>query len=277
MSNPKPNTPPTVDTSHPLGQRLKQMREKKNLSLDKVAEETNILKRHLIALENGDFEALPQTTFARGFAISYGKFLGIDPQIIAQSFDVQYPSNLRQKHENFEQNAPLQPMGTLQRDSRHGIKINWFIIIGVITALCLAIFIFRTVTKAHNENKPQEVVQEVTPQEQITGASLSNTGSAVHLPASSPTPIPATNHQTQGQNANLDVWVQAPAVVSIVDATGKVLLQGNQTRGGHHLSGQLPFNVQIESANNVSMNLNKQPIKIRDYTQADNKANFTLQ
>lgn len=281
MSTQKTNTPPTVDTSHPLGQRLKQMREKKNLSLDEVSKETNILKRHLIALENGDFENLPQTTFARGFAVSYGKFLGIDPQIVSQSFDAQYPANLRQKHENFEQNAPLQPMGTLQRDSRHGIKVNWFIIVGVLVALGLAIFIFKTVTKAHNDNQPQEVIQEVTPQEQITGASLSNTGSTINL-ASTATPNPTqattpTNTTTIQGSSTLDVWIQAPAVVTITDATGKVLLQGQQSRGGHNLVGQLPFSVQLESADNVSMNLNKQPIKVRDFIQANNKANFTLQ
>lgn len=293
MSNQNATTPTTVDTSHPLGQRLKQMREKKNLSLDEVAEQTHILKRHLIALENGDFESLPQTTFARGFAVNYGRFLGLDQQIVIQSFDAQYPTSLRQKHENFEQNAPLQPMGTLQRDSRHGIKINWFIVIGAMVALGLAIFIFKTVTKAHNNNQPQEIIQEVTPQEQITGASLSNAGSTINLPNSNnlpnsgsstivqttvaqPQSIQTNTTPQQGQLSTLDVWIQAPAKVNIVDATGKVLLQGDQSRGGHHLAGQLPFNVQIENANNVSMNLNKKPIKVREYTQANNQANFTL-
>lgn len=284
MSNQKSNQSPAVDTSHPLGQRLKQMREKKNLSLDEVAEQTHILKRHLIALESGDFESLPQTTFARGFAVNYGKFLGIDAQIISQSFDAQYPTALRQKYESFEQNAPLQPMGTLQRDSRHVIKINWFIIVGAIVALGLAIFIFKTVNKAHNDNQPQETIQEITPQEQLTGASLSNTGSTINVVSSTPAtntpqmPTIQTNPvQTDAKLSTLDVWIQAPAVVNIVDVNGKVLLQGQQGRGGHHLSGQLPFSVQLETASNVSMNLNQQPIKVRDYTQANDKASFTLQ
>ena len=86
MSNPttNPKNAPTVDTSHPLGQRLKQAREKKNLSLEDVASQTNILKRHLVALEEGDYESLPQPTFARGFAVNYGRFLGIDSQVINQ-------------------------------------------------------------------------------------------------------------------------------------------------------------------------------------------------
>lgn len=278
----------TVDTSHPLGQRLKQAREKKGLSLDDVVKETHILKRHLVALENADFDALPQPTFARGFAVNYGRFLGIDPQIISQSFDAQYPSELRKKHESFD-NAPLQPMGTLQRDSRGGVKINWFVVGGILVALAVAVMIFKTVKNAHHENQPTETVQEVNPQEQATGASLSNTGSAIGtsvnntvvasagLPTTGVAIAPASVVATGVAGlSTLEIWIKDNTTVNITDATGKVLLQGEQVRGGHNLSGQAPFNVQIDKADNVNIDFNKQPIKISQYAQ-NNQANFTLQ
>lgn len=286
MSNPttNPKNAPTVDTSHPLGQRLKQAREKKNLSLEDVTSQTNILKRHLVALEEGDYESLPQPTFARGFAVNYGRFLGIDSQVINQSFDAQYPANLRQKYEDFKQNAPLQPMGTLQRDSYGGLKINWFVVIGAIVALVVAILVYRTIKNAHHENQPQQTIQEVTPQEQTTGASLSNTGSAINMQAPASTPIAtansastpmATGLATNG-NATLDIWIQANTNINITDATGRVIMQGEQSRGGHQLTGQAPFNVQIDKVNNVSIDFNKQPMNIKQYAQ-NNQANFTLQ
>ena len=286
MSNPttNPKNAPTVDTSHPLGQRLKQAREKKNLSLEDVASQTNILKRHLVALEEGDYESLPQPTFARGFAVNYGRFLGIDSQVINQSFDAQYPANLRQKYEDFKQNAPLQPMGTLQRDSYGGLKINWFVVIGAIVALVVAILVYRTIKNAHHENQPQQTIQEVTPQEQTTGASLSNTGSAINMQAPARTPIATANSASTPMStgiatagsSTLDIWIQANATINITDATGKVIMQGDYTRGGHQLTGQAPFNVQIDKVNNVSIDFNKQPMNIKQYAQ-NNQANFTLQ
>ena len=286
MSNPttNPKNAPTVDTSHPLGQRLKQAREKKNLSLEDVTSQTNILKRHLVALEEGDYESLPQPTFARGFAVNYGRFLGIDSQVINQSFDAQYPANLRQKYEDFKQNAPLQPMGTLQRDSYGGLKINWFVVIGAIVALVVAILVYRTIKNAHHENQPEQIVQEVTPQEQTTGASLSNTGSAINMQAPASTPIATANSASTPMStgiatagsSTLDIWIQANATINITDATGKVIMQGDYTRGGHQLTGQAPFNVQIDKVNNVSIDFNKQPMNIKQYAQ-NNQANFTLQ
>ncbi|ELA08665.1 hypothetical protein MOMA_08906 [Moraxella macacae 0408225] len=266
---PVKNSTQAMDMLHPLGQRLKQAREKKGLSLDDVVNETHILKRHLVALENADFEALPQPTFARGFAVNYGRFLGFDSQVISQSFDAQYPSELRKKYESFD-NAPLQPMGTLQRDSRGGIKINWFLIGGILVVLIVATMIFKTVKNAHHENQPAEIVQEVTPQEQATGASLSNAGSAIGSHVHTASAASTTGLST------LEIWVKNKTTINITDATGKVLLQGKQARGGYNLSGQAPFNVQIDKASNVNIDFNKQPIKISDYAQ-NNQANFTLQ
>ena len=62
------NSTPVHDTTQLLGQRFKQAREKKGLSIDDVAAKTFILKSHLRALEANDFDALPQPTFEIGRA-----------------------------------------------------------------------------------------------------------------------------------------------------------------------------------------------------------------
>lgn len=298
--NPIPPTTPTplaVDTSQSLGQRFKQAREKKGLTLEQAAEQTFILKRHLEALESNNYESLPQLTFARGFATNYGRFLGLDSQVVSQSFEAQYPANLRQQHESVIR-APMQPMGTLNRESRSGVKINPFIIIGILAALGLAFFIFSTVNKAHKDNQPETSTASVTgmtPQDQVTGASLTNAGSAIvttevpasGLPAtgsaitsvpvgSAVTALPASGVMATAGSSTLDIWVQKPTTVNITDANGQVLMQGEQNIGSKILQGQPPFNVTISNVKTVSIDLNKQPIKLRDYAQADNQASFSL-
>lgn len=60
------------------GQRLRAAREEKGLSLEDVAAQTRIPRRHLESLENGDWERLPAPTYTTGFAKSYASVVGLD-------------------------------------------------------------------------------------------------------------------------------------------------------------------------------------------------------
>lgn len=288
-----------------FGKALQQAREKKKISLDDVAKELFILKRHLQAIEAEDYTALPQQTFARGFVVNYAKFLGVDSNAIAQSFDANYPAHLKTS-EPANISAPMQPISTLQRESRGKIKLNPLFIIGLLLALGLGIFAFKTINKAHNETQPSEATPQpsiITPQDQATGASLSstavapatnssntglsNTGSAIgNAGVAIPTTtsavastqgmtIASTNSTATTGAGELEFWVQNNTNVTVTDATGAVLVQGEKTRGGFTLHGQPPFNINIDKASNVKLNFNKEPIKLDQYAQ-NNQANFTL-
>ena len=66
-------------TQAPLvGERLRAAREEKGLSLDEVAAQTRIPRRHLESLENADWEQLPAPTYTIGFAKSYAGAVGLD-------------------------------------------------------------------------------------------------------------------------------------------------------------------------------------------------------
>ncbi len=301
-----PQTTPTYDINQPLGERLRQAREKMGLSIDQVAEQTFIMKRHLQALEQNDFEHLPQPTFARGFAVNYGRFLGLDTHLVGQSFDHQYPTQLKQQHETIRHTP--QPIGTLQRDGSSHIKINWFIVIGLLAALGLAFYIFNTVKKAHTDSTQAPAstpASTMNNQDQATGADLNNVGSAIpttNIPASGlpatgsaisgvaigasdvasiaaasaslPTATAATTNTPTG-NSTIALWVQKPTTLSITDANGQVLVNGEVPRGTKSLTGQAPFKISIQDVKSVSLDYNKQPIQLSDYAQ-NNQANFTL-
>lgn len=61
-----------------LGAALRAEREKKNLTIEDVANDLKINPRQLKALENGDVDALPHPAYARGFLRSYAALLGMD-------------------------------------------------------------------------------------------------------------------------------------------------------------------------------------------------------
>jgi transcriptional regulator with XRE-family HTH domain len=62
----------------PIGERLRQAREAKGVSLDELAGQTRIPVRHLQHIEQGAWDALPAATYSVGFVRSYGNAVGLD-------------------------------------------------------------------------------------------------------------------------------------------------------------------------------------------------------
>ena len=61
-----------------VGQRLKEAREAKGLSVEDVAAQTRIPTRHLTSLELSDWDKLPAATYSIGFAKSFAGVVGLD-------------------------------------------------------------------------------------------------------------------------------------------------------------------------------------------------------
>jgi cytoskeleton protein RodZ len=69
----------TGATEYPsVGERLRSAREEKGFSLEDIAAETRIPRRHLESLEESDWEKLPAPTYTVGFAKSYAGAVGLD-------------------------------------------------------------------------------------------------------------------------------------------------------------------------------------------------------
>jgi cytoskeleton protein RodZ len=85
----------------PIGEQLKAARERKGLTLERVADETNIAKRYLAALEAEDFGVFPGDPYAIGFLRNYAEYLGLPSDELATSF-----KNMRIQ----EQPVPIQEL-----------------------------------------------------------------------------------------------------------------------------------------------------------------------
>lgn len=77
---------PTPNPAPPArpGERLRDARESRSLSLAEIAARTRVPQRHLEALEAGDYSALPSPTYAMGFSKAYARAVGVDEVGIAQ-------------------------------------------------------------------------------------------------------------------------------------------------------------------------------------------------
>lgn len=69
-----------------LGEKLRQAREERGISISEVAEQTRISAHYLESIENDDYRPLPGGIFNKGFVKSYAKFIDIDEQEALQDY-----------------------------------------------------------------------------------------------------------------------------------------------------------------------------------------------
>lgn len=75
------------------GAFLKQIREYKNVSIERLSEMTKISKTHLRNIEAEDFEKLPAKVYTRSFVFQYAKSLKLDINRVIDSYMGRYQQN----------------------------------------------------------------------------------------------------------------------------------------------------------------------------------------
>ena len=72
--------------SSTLGEKLRQARESRGVSISEVAEQTRISALYLECIENDDYRILPGGIFNKGFVKSFAKAVGIDENEALQDY-----------------------------------------------------------------------------------------------------------------------------------------------------------------------------------------------
>ncbi|WJE51255.1 DUF4115 domain-containing protein [Bacillus cereus] len=100
-----------------LGQKLKEAREAKGLSIDQLYEVTKIQKRYLVTIEEGDYSILPGAFYARAFIKQYAEAVGLNGEELlveyqsvipqSESHDVPQVSKSQKTQETMQKAASL--------------------------------------------------------------------------------------------------------------------------------------------------------------------------
>lgn len=69
-----------------VGYTLRQERERQNLSIEDIEQGTSIRSVYIEAIENGEYDKLPGTVYAKGFIKNYANFLGLDAEAMTKEF-----------------------------------------------------------------------------------------------------------------------------------------------------------------------------------------------
>ena len=76
-----------------LGTRLKEAREAKGYSLEKLQEITKIQKRYLVGIEEGNYSIMPGSFYVRAFIKQYAEAVGLNPEELLEQFKQDVPGS----------------------------------------------------------------------------------------------------------------------------------------------------------------------------------------
>ena len=69
-----------------LGEKLRQAREERGVTITEVAEQTRISPHYIELIEQDDYRTLPGGIFNKGFVKSYAKYIGVDESEALQDY-----------------------------------------------------------------------------------------------------------------------------------------------------------------------------------------------
>ncbi|WAT19197.1 helix-turn-helix domain-containing protein [Aurantiacibacter sp. MUD11] len=195
-----------------VGPQLRAARERKGLTIDQVASETRISRRHLEEIEEGNFSALPGRTYAIGFARTFARTVDLDQEDVVAMVRAEMDASPIGQVDDPASRRSFEP-GDPARAPGGGLL--WFSLIAV-AILLVGIFFAARALFAPAAELPSLVEQ----QEQEQAAALAEQQAAEQEAAE---PIDASGEVVF--TAEGETWVR------FYDGNGRVLREGMMREG----------------------------------------------
>jgi len=125
-----------------IGKTLENARIAKNLSLDTVAQETNIRRVYLDAIEKNDYAALPGTVFVKGIIRTYGNYLDLDGAGLVEEFKSAVSGNTESSHTTTireSKNVRVRPTFKSNRDIGSGDGSHKKLVMGIFCSVIIVL------------------------------------------------------------------------------------------------------------------------------------------
>lgn len=171
--------------SQTLGEKLRQAREERGISIGEVAEQTRISPHYIELIESDDYRTLPGGIFNKGFVKSYAKYVGIDESEALQDYSRLISSQAGELSEEPKTYRP--EVLTDERSSSSFLPTLIFaaVILGLMTAGILALVNYL-------RSEPSVATTVTTNQ---SNANVSNANDIIVVPSNTNTAqnLPATN------------------------------------------------------------------------------------
>lgn len=273
MSKAKKQTEaPTTNKAADLGILLRAKREQKQLSIGEVSERLKLPARQIEALEQGDYNSLPEPVFVRGFLRSYGRFLNLEESTLNDALENVVPSEKVRKaiqrdgSLNFANETPKRPFPT------------W--IFGIIGVAIIGFGVYKWQTKSQMEHATAKQEAESKPliASETAKPALDNPNVVVK-------PMTASDTQTQtatpasapaGVAGELVINARYRTMLTVTNAKGEVLINEIvPARSEHRFQNGAPFEVRLGYASGSTATFGGEPIDMNAARKNGKTATFT--
>lgn len=273
-----------------LGRLLRHNREQQRLSIGDVSEHLKLPARQVEALENADFDKLPEPVFVRGFLRSYGRYLNLDEAVLNNYLEqIVAPSPFQSPA---AQNAEGAAKMTYHTALLKKPFPRWILGVAAVAAIVGAVYLWQA--KSNTEHQRQSA-QSSIPENQVLPPNLNvsdvqvlplqegalTTASVPALSGSQPisTPVLPASSPTAGiQSAagELVIKLRFRSFLTVTDKNGQMLVSKIVPAGSEHrFSGNGPYRVRIGFAKNSMASYNGRDINIAEHMVDQKTAAFT--
>ena len=145
-----------------LGQKLKEAREAKGLSIDQLHEITKIQKRHLVAIEEGNYDVLPGAFYARAFIKQYADAVGLNGEELLVEHQSTIPQS--EKREVPQVSTGQKTQETMQKSSSWPIADHMPKILVALLVIAVGVviwFVFQALTGKGDEKVPNAQSEKI--------------------------------------------------------------------------------------------------------------------
>jgi cytoskeletal protein RodZ len=229
-----------------LGEKLRQAREERGITISEVAEQTRISSLYLECIENNEYKILPGGIFNKGFVKSYAKYVGIDEQEALRD----YTALMSEQGEGGNEEHKTYRPEVLTDDQSRSTSIPTIIFALIILAL-LAGGIFALVRYYQDSLQNQPAANNSNSNK---NGNTSNTNSNTNVSA----PIPATNEikaefKAGAEEISLTYWIDGKPATKLLTANSSLTLDAPQN---------LKLSYSKYKAQTLQMTLNGKPITL---------------
>ncbi len=255
-----------------LGEKLKQARQNKGLSVGEVAERLKLAVSQVEAMEANDPSRFPEPVFARGFFRSYARFLQLNEAEVLGDLNQMFPTErVAVNHAQNQSKHKSVPVGK----ASNGKKLpKWLWMAGLVVVIVGVAVTWpkgESEEVATDEGAPLAVGElaapQVVPAEPVPASDAAATdGNAALAEGVAEGSGAATADAAVSPAVNngvLVVTIPNRSMLLVKDKEGEVLISKIvPARSEHRFEGGAPYDVRIGYARGASMTFNDEAVDL---------------
>ncbi|MFO6495495.1 MULTISPECIES: helix-turn-helix domain-containing protein [Bacillus] len=287
-----------------LGNRLKEAREEKGMSLDDLQAATKIQKRYLTALEEGNYDVIPGKFYVRAFIKQYAEAVGLNSELLFEEYKKDIPNSYND--EVSDKLSSIKPQRELPKSASKALELLPTLLVsaGVIVVVVIIYVIIQAVNGGGNQQSAEQPKTEesqskydvskdspLTKENQKDEDAQQNSGEKKNDSASDEknelsikaagSEGSSTTYEVSGADKlELEVKATADSWVRVRDAKGSSLKEGMMKKGEtfkKNITDQEQVDLRIGYAPGVEIKINGEALSYELDPKSVMTQNITIQ